>query len=167
MEEAPSHPPATQARPRRAVFSDLKAVARLHRTSFFDAMPHMPVLHTPEEDLRHWSAVVFPNTEVWISERSGRAAGIISFRSGWVDHLYVHPDHQSSGIGGALLALAQSSQPALRLWTFQCNLKARRFYERHGFRIEKETDGAGNEERQPDLLYFWSRRVLDSPSGTV
>lgn len=121
----------------------------------------MPVLHTPEEDLYHWSAVVFPYTEVWISERFGMVAGVISFRSGWVDHLYVHPEQQSSGIGGTLLALAQSCQPSLRLWTFQCHSKARRFYERHGFRIEKETDGTGNEERQPDVLYFWSRHATD------
>ena len=44
--------------------------------------------------------------------------------------------------------------------TFQEALLARedaRFYEHHGFRIERETDGAGNEERQPDALYFWER----------
>ena len=144
----------TEAQLRRATFSDMESVAKLHRFSFFDAMPHMPVLHTPEEDLNFYSTVVFPNTEIWISERSGHVAGFISFRSGWIEHLYVHPDHQGAGIGSALLALAQSAQHSLRLWTFQCNLGARRFYERHGFRIEKETDGADNEERQPDILYI-------------
>jgi len=135
----------------------MASVARLHRLAFFHAMPHMPVLHTPAKDLAFHSTVVFPGTEIWLCQRSGVTAGFVAFRSGWVDHLYVHPGHQASGIGSALLAQAQSSQPSLRLWTFQCNLRARRFYERHGFRIEQETDGANNEERQPDLLYCWTR----------
>ena len=135
----------------------MPAVAKIHRLAFFDAMPHMPVLHTPEEDLAYFSTTVFPMTEIWLTEQAGVSTGFIAFRPGWVDHLYVHPDYQGRGHGRALLALAQASALSLRLWTFQCNLRARRFYERHGFRIEQETDGSNNEERQPDILYFWSR----------
>ena len=147
----------TLIQPRRATLDDLAAVARLHRLAFFRAMPHMPVLHTPEEDLAFYASVVFPKAEIWLSERAGITGGFIAFRPGWVEHLYVHPDHQGCGIGSALLALAQAAEHSLRLWTFQCNLQARRFYERHGFHVEQETDGANNEERQPDLLYFWAR----------
>jgi len=51
---------------------------------------------------------------------------------------------------------AQARRPAgLELWTFQVNDGARRFYERHGFRAVEVTDGAGNEERQPDVRYAW------------
>ena len=148
---------APLAQPRRAALADMAAVASLHRLAFFQAMPQMPVLHTPGEDLAFFSSVVFPRSEIWLIERAGITAGFIAFRAGWVDHLYVHPDHQGGGIGGALLALAQATGPALHLWTFQCNRQARRFYERHGFRIEQETDGAHNEERQPDVLYAWAR----------
>jgi hypothetical protein len=38
------------------------------------------------------------------------------------------------------------------LWTFQANLGARRFYERHGCRQVRRTDG-DNEENLPDILY--------------
>jgi putative acetyltransferase len=144
--------------PRRASLDDMAAVAIIHRLAFFRAMPHLPVLHTPDEDLAYYSTVVFPGAEIWLSEQCGIAAGFIAFRLGWVDHLYVHPDFQSRGIGSALLGLAKVSADSLRLWTFQCNLGARRFYERHGFRIEEETDGANNEERQPDILYKWTSR---------
>lgn len=41
----------------------------------------------------------------------------------------------------------------LRLWTFGKNVKARAFYERHGFRLIRTTNGSGNEEREPDALY--------------
>ncbi len=145
------------AAPRRATLDDLPDVAALHRRAFFRAMPHMPVLHTPEEDRAFYATVVFPSTQLWLIEYSGEVAGFIAFRPGWINHLYVHPDHQGRGFGSALLAHAQSAESALRLWTFQCNLPARRFYEARGFRSERETDGADNEERQPDILYCWMR----------
>jgi ribosomal protein S18 acetylase RimI-like enzyme len=43
----------------------------------------------------------------------------------------------------------------LQLWVFQKNVGARRFYERHGFRLVELTDGAGNEENEPDARYEW------------
>ena len=43
-----------------------------------------------------------------------------------------------------------------QLWVFQQNANARRFYERRGFVLVRETDGSGNEERTPDALYAWS-----------
>jgi hypothetical protein len=35
------------------------------------------------------------------------------------------------------------------------NVGARCFYERHGFTAVEMTDGAGNDERQPDVRYAW------------
>ena len=32
-----------------------------------------------------------------------------------------------------------------------------RFYEARGFALVRETDGSGNEEREPDALYLWTR----------
>jgi putative acetyltransferase len=145
------------ATPRRATMDDMAAIARIRRLAFFGAMPHMPVLHTPEEDLAFYSTDVFHKAKIWLTEQSGIITGFIAFRPDWVDHLYVHPEHQRRGFGGALLALAQASAGSLRLWAFQCNLGARRFYEKHGFHIEQETDGANNEEQQPDILYLWTR----------
>jgi hypothetical protein len=42
----------------------------------------------------------------------------------------------------------------LKLWTFQSNLDARRFYEAHGFIATAMTTG-NNEERAPDVCYEW------------
>jgi len=41
------------------------------------------------------------------------------------------------------------------LWTFVSNVRAQRFYERHGFTVAERTDGSGNEEKAPDLRYVW------------
>jgi GNAT superfamily N-acetyltransferase len=60
------------------------------------------------------------------------------------------------GIGDRFVTLAKERRPAgLSLWTFQVNTPARRFYERHGFTAAQWTDGARNEEREPDVRYVW------------
>ena len=41
----------------------------------------------------------------------------------------------------------------IRLYTFQTHSLARRFYERHGYKAIEFTDGQGNEEKCPDVLY--------------
>ena len=76
---------------------------------------------------------------------------------GWIDQLYVLPDAQGHGVGSDLLEIAQGAFPLLNLWTFQRNLRARRFYEANGFVAVRETDGATNEEKEPDVLYRWTR----------
>ncbi|HUO12594.1 MAG TPA: GNAT family N-acetyltransferase, partial [Caulobacteraceae bacterium] len=61
------------------------------------------------------------------------------------------------GVGVALLGKAKQDASELSLWTFQQNLRARRFYEKHGFVVVVETDGRDNEEKLPDVLYRWRR----------
>ena len=85
------------------------------------------------------------------------AIGFIAFREGWIDHLYVLPARQKQGVGEALLEVAKVAWPDLKLWTFQKNLPARVFYEKRGFSLIEETDGGGNEEREPDVLYRWRK----------
>jgi len=72
----------------------------------------------------------------------------------WITQLFLVPDHVGRGLGSRLLkhALKQLGSP-VRLYTFQANVRARRFYERHGFRAIAFGDGSANEERCPDVLY--------------
>ena len=120
-------------------------------------MPYLRGVHTAEEDHAFFRTHVFAACEVWIAERAGVFAGFCAFRTGWVDHLYVHPAHQRGGIGAALLLEAKNANVRLQLWAFQRNENARRFYESQGFRLVKTTDGRDNEEREPDALYAWER----------
>jgi GNAT superfamily N-acetyltransferase len=90
-----------------------------------------------------------------VAVAGGQVAGFAIFGDGWLEHLYVDPSRQNAGIGAMLLSAVKSRSAALQLWTFQANTGARRFYERHGFVLLEETDGAGTEERLPDLRYQW------------
>jgi putative acetyltransferase len=149
---------------RRAGKSHVKAIAEVFAASRDEAMPWLPVLHTPEEDHAFFAAVV-REQEVWVSVVDNRVAGFAAIAEGFLNHMYVHPDFQERGIGDALFARAKRSCPhGFRLWVFQQNERARRFYERRGAIVVELTDGSGNEEQTPDALYEWRPTSLPSPA---
>lgn len=126
------------------------------------SLSFLPELHTPEEDLWFMQTKFLPSNEVWVAELGGEVVGYIGFHAGWIDHLYIDPDHQGKGLGPALLAKALEDGSERRLWTFQQNARARAFYEKFGFTAETFTDGDGNEEKTPDVLYV---RPAATPSS--
>lgn len=145
---------------RRAIPEDGDELAAILRAAMRGAMPGLPELHTPEEDRRFLRAVVLPNEEVWVAEVDERPVGFaaLGLRDGedYLQHIYVAPAHQGRGLGTQLLNHAKDLRPSgFRLWVFQRNEGARRFYERHGLRLVEMTDGSGNEEKEPDALYEW------------
>ena len=119
-------------------------------------MAYLPRLHTDAET-RAWIAeVVLGTSEVLVADDGGRVVGFEALGDGVLEHLYLHPAAQGQGHGTRLLVEAKERRPTgLRLWVFQRNEGARRFYERHGFRCLRLTDGEDNEEREPDALYEW------------
>jgi GNAT superfamily N-acetyltransferase len=141
---------------RQLALEDMDHAAAVHRMSFDQALPTLAGLHTPDEDRWFFRERMFATCQLWGSFDDRELVGFIAFREGWIDQLYVLPSSQGQGIGGALLQVAKSRFDRLSLWTFQRNTNARRFYERHGFTLVKETDGATNEEKEPDALYAWS-----------
>jgi GNAT superfamily N-acetyltransferase len=142
---------------RRLELADMDTAARVFRTAFDQALPSLAGLHTPEEDRWFFRERVFRTCEVWGAFDSALIIGILAFREDWIDQLYVLPEAQGRGVGTELLQVAQNSFDRLHLWTFQRNVQARRFYEARGFALVRQTDGAGNEEKEPDALYLWTR----------
>jgi ribosomal protein S18 acetylase RimI-like enzyme len=133
-------------------------VARVFRASFSHALPWIPTLHTPQDDHEHFTQVVFDENTVLVArEACGSIIGFISFREGYVSNLYVLPERCGQGVGSRLLNAAKQRAAGLELWAFQRNTPALRFYEKHGFRVVRETDGFANEEREPDVLLAWRR----------
>jgi len=142
---------------RPLALTDMGAAAQVHRLAFDQAMPWLAGLHTPDEDRWFYRERVFPTCRVWGHFDDDMLSGIIAFRDGWIEQLYVRPAAQGRGIGTELLDIAKGASERLELWTFQRNARARRFYEARGFRLAEETDGARNEEKEPDARYVWTR----------
>jgi putative acetyltransferase len=121
------------------------------------AMTYLPSLHTADED----RAFFTEQLERYGSVVALAGDAVVAFAihgEGWLHHLYVSPAHQTRGLGAQLLERVKSrASGALQLWTFAANSGARRFYERHGFTVVETTDGAGNQEKVPDVRYQWTR----------
>jgi putative acetyltransferase len=147
---------------RRASLEDMPATATLHRLAMTVSLPFLPHLHTPEEDRAYFETQLFPNNAIWLAEEEGTLLGYAAHSPGWLNHLYVHPDHQGRGVGAALMKQVMADDDHLQLWAFQKNERARGFYERRGFELHGLTDGAANEEREPDALYIWTRDHKDA-----
>ena len=142
---------------RRLLLSDMEAAARVHRAAFDHALPWLAGLHTSDEDRWFYRERVFTGCQVHGAFEGDALVGIIALRSDWIDQLYVLPEVQGRGVGSELLQVAKRAFDRLQLWTFQRNLRARRFYEARGFALVEETDGARNEEKEPDGRYLWTR----------
>jgi GNAT superfamily N-acetyltransferase len=140
---------------RRARDEDAPAIATLFRASY-GTLTFLPTLHTPEEDRAHFERVV-REREVWVTTEDERLVGFAALTDDMLTDLYVDPGRLGEGVGTRLLERAKERRPAgFRLWVFQRNERARRFYERHGFQLVELADGSGNEEGEPDALYEWS-----------
>jgi putative acetyltransferase len=140
---------------RRDVEAD--AAMAVQRATLGVTLPGLRNPHTAEED-REWIRGVFAQLSVWLAVDGERVVGVLSREDEWVRQLYVAPDRTGHGIGQRLLdtfldEAAATSIPVVRLWTFQRNARARRFYERNGFVAVELTDGRDNEEREPDVRY--------------
>jgi GNAT superfamily N-acetyltransferase len=140
---------------RTAAAEDADAIARLFLASKA-TLTFLPIVHTDEETFWFIANVVLRDQDVLVAEANGEIGGFIAMHADVVEHLYVRPDLLRRGIGSALLEQAKQRLPSgFRLWVFQENVPARRFYEGHGLRVIEETDGSRNEERTPDSLYEW------------
>ncbi len=124
----------------------------------------IPEVRTPDETREYIRDVVVPKREVWVVEQDERVLGFAALRGDWIEHFYVHPLAQRFGIGSALLERLKESHPGgLKTSVYQKSTGLRRFYEGRGFALVELTDGAANDEQEPDASYAW--RPADAPPG--
>ena len=145
---------------RDAQVADAARVAEIYLGSRKRYIPYAPLAHTDVEVLLWIQDRLIPAGGVTVAVVDNAIVGFLAISKsdlfGWLDHLYLDPSVVGSGLGSALVELAKAQAgPPIRLYTFQQNEGARRFYRRHGFREIECTDGSSNEERTPDVLMEW------------
>jgi len=145
---------------RVATAADADAVTEVYLASRKRLLSYAPLAHSDKEVRRWMGEILIPRGGVFVAIDRCAIIGMMALSQdesyGWIDQLYLHPGAVGQGIGSRLLELAKKQlNPPLRLYTFQENLGARRFYERGGFRPIAFTDGMENEEHCPDVLYEW------------
>lgn len=133
---------------------DAAPIARI-LSDWIDETDWMPRIHTRQENLG-FGRFLIDQTSVTVAA-TDRALGFIAIRNKTIHALYIDAAHRRSGIGSALILMAKEAHTALDLWTFQSNLAARAFYRAHGFVEVRETDGAGNDEKLPDVYMTWTK----------
>ncbi len=145
---------------RAATVDDADALAEVYLRSRKELVACAPLVHS-DEDVRDWiRRQLIPAGCTTVAVADGLLVGLLAVSKttdcSWIEQLYLVPACVGQGIGTRLPELARSElPPPIRLYTFQCNQRARYFYERHGFKAITFGDGSGNEEKCPDILYQW------------
>jgi GNAT superfamily N-acetyltransferase len=131
------------------------------------AMPWLPVLHSPDEDLVFFASEVATSAGWVAQQETGAVGGFALARDGWLNHMYVEPGCHGLGAGTALLSAACLAFPlSLQLWVFERNERARSFYCRHGFVEVELTDGSHNEEGVPDVRMARAAQAGSTPAAS-
>jgi GNAT superfamily N-acetyltransferase len=128
---------------RPALVSDLEAAVELRAVVLRADLERLG--RYDEQRVRQRLRDRFDPAHTWVIEVSGAFAGCVALRPSkdahWLEHFYLAPHLQRSGIGsGVLRQLLESCDRRgvpVRLNVLQGS-PARRLYERHGFSVETE-----------------------------
>ncbi len=163
---------------REASINDAKALTDLAYSTFWDAFAHHP--KNAPDDLNHYMRQAFSLEQTTIelgeersvfliAELKGEAAGyakiivdsvetgIIAERPIELNRLYSHQQFLGKGIGQALMDACfergrQGGHDVMWLGVWEYNPRARRFYEKNGFRVVGSHVFQLGEDPQTDLL---------------
>jgi GNAT superfamily N-acetyltransferase len=148
-------PPTLQIRGAR--LADAARVTACYLASRKTLTSYAPLPHTDAEVLTWVTDLLLPNGGVTVALEGGAVVGFIAVSqrldAHWIDQLYVHPARWRRGVGSTLLHLAITRlSGAVRLYCFEPNRTARKFYERYGFEAIGFGDGSNNESHCADVL---------------
>ena len=143
---------------RPAQRADAPAVTRIFQSARAHSLAYLPITHSDAEDhaffaaRRRAAAASRSPSTMAPSSRSWRSTATRSTTSTSI------PAITARATAPRCWRPRRPRHEHLELWVFQRNLGAIAFYEAHGFAIVASTDGAGNEEHEPDHRMAWSLR---------
>lgn len=145
---------------RKAKPADAVKITEIYLASRKAFISFAPLVNTDDSIYQWIVEELIPTNQVFVAEEGGSIVAMMALtknaQMSWITQLYVSPSCVGYGVGSLLLAKAKSVLgPPIRLYTFEANTAARRFYERNGFKILAFVDGAQNEENCPAILYEW------------
>ena len=155
---------------RRAVPADATAVADFHTLCWREAYAglvgnnYLYSVAVEGRRLARWQERLSGTRAVWLAEDGECVVGAVSTDGTRVPDrpvpveltsLYLRSSYCGTGLADRLLSAAVGPDPAF-LWVFAGNLRARRFYARHGFVSD------GSEKRDPDTDLVEVRMVRRS-----
>lgn len=116
--------------------ADEDAVIRVWLASTIAGQSFLPENHwrEMEPDIR----ALLATAEVWVIDGEEEIIAFVSLLDDLIGGLFTHPDHQSSGLGAAMVAHARTLHDPLFVEVFEANERALKFYRRCGFE-EHET----------------------------
>ena len=148
---------------RRATVADARAIADVHVRTWQAAYEHVfgvERLAGLDVDRRAsgWERRLGDGWATFVAEKDGRVLGFVSVGEGELDAIYVLPEAWGSSAGGALMsaavgALRAAGNEEAVLWVLEDNPRARRFYEREGWRADGGREGEHLGVRTAEVRY--------------
>jgi putative acetyltransferase len=124
-------------------------LAEVQERASVAALAHIfpPDLYPFPRDAVHarWAAALEePGTRTLIAVNADEPVGAACVTEGWLEGLYVVPERWGTGLADelhdrALEEVRKLGSESCRLWVLEDNTRARRFYERRGWRENGET----------------------------
>ena len=123
---------------RKATIDDLARIAEIvifnYRLNFYPIFKnddyYFNELQVPTI-MKQYEGII---NNMWVYD-DGAVKGFIQIENQEIKKLFVEPVLQGNYIGSSLLIYAIENHNAKTLWALEKNIRAIRFYERHGFRI--------------------------------
>ena len=130
MSAAPFH-----LRPYRPADED--AAIALWQRAWQTAYPAVDFAHRLPWWRKRWRDELVPRATIILAEQDAVLVGFVTVdTAGYLDQLVVAPEHWGTGAAAHLMAAAKRLSPCgLDLQVNQDNLRAVRFYEKHGFAV--------------------------------
>lgn len=140
---------------RPSIPDDLDAVMRLWLETNLSAHAFIPAAYWQD----NYAGVreMLPDASLFVYSDAGQVVGFVGLMGTYIAGIFINAQHQSQGIGKALLDHVKAHHAELSLQVYQKNPRAVQFYLREGFSVtgEKIDEATGETE----LILHWSRPV--------